>query len=129
MLNGPHLTVAFLSRLPAGTMLRDGQAHYACGGQWCAWTRWPQATPAQMIDEGVSTGALRRCSRGVARRPATDAPWQRTGAQRRILTQRVRGLPKEDGFASDPSRHPRLEHGEAARLIGQGIGARMVIFP
>ena len=51
MLNGPHLTIAFLSGLPAGTMLRDVQAHYACGGQWCAWTRWPQATPAQMINE------------------------------------------------------------------------------
>ena len=36
MLNGPHLTIAFLSRLPAGTMLRDVQAHDACGGQWCA---------------------------------------------------------------------------------------------
>jgi hypothetical protein len=51
MLNGPHLTIPFLSGLPAGTMLRDVQAHYACGGQWYARTRWPQATPAQMIDE------------------------------------------------------------------------------
>ena len=51
MLNGPHLTIAFLARLPAGTMLRDVQAHYVCGGQWSAWTRWPQATPAEIIDD------------------------------------------------------------------------------
>jgi len=51
MLNGPHLTIAFLARLPAGTMLRDVQAHYACGRQWSAWTRWAQATPAEIVDD------------------------------------------------------------------------------
>jgi hypothetical protein len=51
MLNGPRLTMAFLSHLPAGTMLCDVQAHYAVGGEWCAWTRWPQATPAEIIDD------------------------------------------------------------------------------
>ncbi len=51
MLNGPRLTIEFLSRLPAAAMLLDVQAHYSSGGQWCAWTRWPQATPAQIIDD------------------------------------------------------------------------------
>lgn len=47
----PHLTVAFLSDLPAGTILRDVQAHYSYGGEWIAWTRWPQASPAEIIDD------------------------------------------------------------------------------
>lgn len=51
MLNGPPLTIALLSHLPAGAMLRDVQAHYAVGDQWYAWTRWPQATPAEIIDD------------------------------------------------------------------------------
>ena len=51
MLNGPRLTIGFLLRLPAGTMLCDVQAHYASSGRWCAWMRWPQATPAEIIDD------------------------------------------------------------------------------
>lgn len=51
MLKGPRLTIAFLSGLPVGAMLHDVQAHYISGGQWCAWTRWPQATPVQIIDD------------------------------------------------------------------------------
>ncbi len=51
MLKGPRLTIAYLLKLPAAVILRDVQAHYASGGQWCAWTRWPQATPAQIIDD------------------------------------------------------------------------------
>lgn len=47
----PHLTVAFLAQLPEQTLLRDVQAHYAYGGEWVAWTRWPQATPSQIIDD------------------------------------------------------------------------------
>lgn len=47
----PHLTIAFLTQLPEETILRDVQAHYAYGGEWVAWTRWPQATPAQIIDD------------------------------------------------------------------------------
>ena len=51
MLDGPHLTIGFLSQLPAGATLHDVQAHYASGGQWCAWTRWPRTTAAQIIDD------------------------------------------------------------------------------
>lgn len=47
----PHLTVSFLSQLPGDTVLRDVQAHYAYGGDWIAWTRWAQATPAEIIDD------------------------------------------------------------------------------
>jgi hypothetical protein len=49
MLTGLRLTLASLLRLPAGAVLRDVQAHYASGGQWCAWTRWPQATPIEIM--------------------------------------------------------------------------------
>ena len=45
----PHLTVAFLSALPQRAVLRDVQAHYAYRGEWVAWTRWPRATPAEII--------------------------------------------------------------------------------
>jgi hypothetical protein len=47
----PLLTVAFLQQLPADAVLRDVQAHYLYGGQWAAWTRWPQATPAEIMDD------------------------------------------------------------------------------
>jgi hypothetical protein len=47
----PHLTIAFLSALPEGTILRDVHAQYAYGGEWIAWTRWPQATPAEIIND------------------------------------------------------------------------------
>ena len=51
MLKGPRLTITYLLKLPAGTILRDVQAHYSSGRHWCAWTRWPRATPAQIIDD------------------------------------------------------------------------------
>ena len=51
MLTGLRLTVASLLQLPAGAVLRDVQAHYACGGQWCAWTRRPQATPTAIMED------------------------------------------------------------------------------
>ena len=47
----PHLTISFLAQLPLDTILRDVQAHYAYGGDWIAWTRWAQATPAEIIDD------------------------------------------------------------------------------
>jgi hypothetical protein len=47
----PHLTIAFLSALPAGTILRDVQARYAYGREWIPWIRWPQATPAEIISD------------------------------------------------------------------------------
>ncbi len=47
----PHLTIAFLSELPERTILCDVQAHYAYGGEWAAWTRWAQATPAEIIED------------------------------------------------------------------------------
>lgn len=47
----PRLSIALLSELPAGATLCDVQAHYAYGGEWVAWTRWPQATPAEIIDD------------------------------------------------------------------------------
>jgi hypothetical protein len=50
-LGRPQLTIAFLSELPAGTLLRDVQAHRAYAGEWIPWMRWPQATPAEIIDD------------------------------------------------------------------------------
>jgi hypothetical protein len=47
----PLLTMPFLRRLPPDALLRDVQAHYIYGGQLTAWTRWPQATPAEIIDD------------------------------------------------------------------------------
>lgn len=47
----PHLTIAFLSQLPTAALLRDVQAHYAYCGEWISWTRWPQATPPEIIDD------------------------------------------------------------------------------
>jgi hypothetical protein len=47
----PHLTIGLLADLPASTILRDVQAHYAYGGEWIPWTRWPEATPAEIIDD------------------------------------------------------------------------------
>jgi hypothetical protein len=40
-----------LAQLPTTAILRDVQAHYAHGGELVAWTRWPQATPAEIIDD------------------------------------------------------------------------------
>ncbi|MGH7743137.1 MAG: hypothetical protein ACRENS_14080, partial [Candidatus Eiseniibacteriota bacterium] len=45
----PRLTLGLLLSLSDGTMLRDVQAHYMCGRQRVSWTRWPQATPAEVI--------------------------------------------------------------------------------
>ena len=50
-LQRPHLCVALLADLPAGTILRDVEAHYAYGTELIAWTRWPQATPPEIIDD------------------------------------------------------------------------------
>jgi hypothetical protein len=50
-LGRPRLTVAFLKQLPATALLRDVQAHYAYGSEWIAWTRWPQATPAEIVED------------------------------------------------------------------------------
>jgi hypothetical protein len=46
-----HLTIARLAALPQGTILHDVQAQYAYGGEWIVWTRWPQASPAEIIDD------------------------------------------------------------------------------
>lgn len=50
-LSRPHLTLKLLSELPAGAVLHDVEAHYAYGTERIAWTRWPQATPAEIIDD------------------------------------------------------------------------------
>src|SRR5215470_7115898 len=50
-LGRPLLTIGLLSRLPAAALLRDVQARSAYGGQWIPWMRWPQATPAEIIDD------------------------------------------------------------------------------
>jgi hypothetical protein len=50
-LGHPHLTIGFLTHLPRGTILRDVQAYWAYDGAWVPWTRWPQATPAEIIDD------------------------------------------------------------------------------
>lgn len=47
----PRLTMPLLAQLPTTAILRDVQAHYAYGGELVAWTRWPQATPAEIIDD------------------------------------------------------------------------------
>jgi hypothetical protein len=47
----PRLTTNLLAQLPPTTILHDVQAHWAYGGEWIPWTRWPQATPAEIIDD------------------------------------------------------------------------------
>jgi hypothetical protein len=47
----PRLTMALLAQLPAAAILHDVQARYAYAGEWVAWTRWPQATPAEIIED------------------------------------------------------------------------------
>jgi len=47
----PQLTIGMLSQLPAGAVLRDVQAESVRRGQLMAWTRWPRATPAEIIDD------------------------------------------------------------------------------
>jgi hypothetical protein len=51
VLRRPRLTMAALAHLPAGAVLRDVQAHYAYGEEWVAWTRWPAATPAEIMED------------------------------------------------------------------------------
>jgi hypothetical protein len=46
MLDGPRLTIPILTRLPAGTILRDVNA---AGHEWIGWMRWAQATPGDII--------------------------------------------------------------------------------
>ncbi len=47
----PRLSTTLLERLPAAAILCDVQAHYAYGGEWIAWMRWPQATPAEILED------------------------------------------------------------------------------
>jgi len=47
----PRLSVEMLLQLPRTALLCDAQAHYAYGGEWVAWTRWPQATPSEIIED------------------------------------------------------------------------------
>ena len=47
----PRLTMPLLAQLPGTAILCDVQAHYAYGGELVAWTRWPQATPAEIIED------------------------------------------------------------------------------
>lgn len=47
----PRLTTTLLAQLPAGCILYDVQARYAYGGEWVAWTRWPQATPSEIVED------------------------------------------------------------------------------
>ena len=47
----PRLTMPLLAVLPTTAILRDVQAQYAYGGELVAWTRWPQATPAEIMDD------------------------------------------------------------------------------
>ena len=47
----PRLTIRLLSHLPVGVVLHDVQAHYAYGRQLAGWTRWPRATPPEIIDD------------------------------------------------------------------------------
>ncbi len=46
-----HLTVGLLAALPARAILRDVQAHSAHGAESIAWMRWPQASPAEIIED------------------------------------------------------------------------------
>lgn len=50
-LTRPRLTIPLLAQLPPTATLRDVQAHYAYGGELVAWTRWPMATPREIIDD------------------------------------------------------------------------------
>jgi hypothetical protein len=45
----PRLTMPLLTRLPADATLCDVQAQCAYGGEMVAWTRWPQATPGEIV--------------------------------------------------------------------------------
>ena len=46
---GQRLTLDVLMRLPPSAILSDIQAFYAYGGRWGPWTRWPRATPAEIM--------------------------------------------------------------------------------
>jgi len=46
-----HLTLSRLIELPADAVLRDVRAFFPYGGVWNAWTRWPRANPAEIIDD------------------------------------------------------------------------------
>jgi hypothetical protein len=50
-LTRPRLTMALLAHLPTTAILCDVQAHSTFGGESIAWTRWPQATPAEIMDD------------------------------------------------------------------------------
>jgi hypothetical protein len=50
-LTRPRLTMALLAQLPTTAILCDVQAHSANGGELVAWTRWPQATPDEIMDD------------------------------------------------------------------------------
>lgn len=50
-LSRPRLTMPLLAQLPTQAILCDVQAQYAYGGELVAWTRWPQATPAEIMDD------------------------------------------------------------------------------
>jgi len=89
-----HLTIAFLSHLPAGTSLRDVQAHWAYDGEWVAWTRWPQATPTEIIDD------MR-----LQRRFAPVLTWR---------CAEIRLPPASTGAAKLGTAHPRQESTKAA---------------
>lgn len=47
----PHLTITMLMTMPPETILCDVQARYAFGSEWVSWMRWPQASPAQIIED------------------------------------------------------------------------------
>lgn len=51
MENGHRLTISGLRSLPDGAVLMDVRAYCRLDDTWASWTRWPRATPAEIIED------------------------------------------------------------------------------
>lgn len=93
----PRLTMPLLTRLPTDATLCDVQAQCAYAGELMAWTRWPQASPGEIIADMrlqrrfapvlTWTCAEIRCpDKGIA---PVQPPLPRTGKPARVRTSVV----------------------------------------
>ena len=102
----PHLTIGFLERLPLGTVLHDVQAQSVSGAGRMAWTRWPQATPTEIVDDIL-----------LQRRFAPVLTW-------RCAEIRLPPLPAAGGAPGTRSASYRTERRQPERHRAQLIGLK-----